>query len=161
MHAHAHTRTHTQTHAQAHTCVHHGQAATADRSHGAAAIALSDGALHSDGVWELLLQSNMALMINNNSSGSNKPKLWVFHLVSRHCPLRIESSHTNNTGVKMSVKSGVSRQEFQDRSVKTLFSDGCQHGTLSSKQHRTACSIKGTKFWVLHIRLKLLSVSSG
>ena len=38
------------------TCIHLGQAAVAGRSHGAASIALSDGALQPDCVGELILQ---------------------------------------------------------------------------------------------------------
>lgn len=41
-----------------HTCVHHGEAAAADWGHRAAAIALCDGTLHSDGVRKILLQAN-------------------------------------------------------------------------------------------------------
>lgn len=39
-----------------HTCVHHSEAAATNGCHAAAAVALSDSALHSDRVWKLLLQ---------------------------------------------------------------------------------------------------------
>ena len=50
---------------QARTCIQHGKAASTDRCHGAAAVALCDGALHSDGVGELLLQQESMLSAHN------------------------------------------------------------------------------------------------